>query len=65
MKNIIKFNLDPDCDNCKKGVAKLAKIQARHIGAYGSMQANGKRFSAIKIIPDFNSSGILTHYHIQ
>ena len=63
---VLSFNLQGDCDLCKRGLRKLIKLQAQNPNAYGSRNlTTGKRIGKIQIVPDYNSNGILTHWHIQ
>jgi hypothetical protein len=76
----IEIYLDEDCDLCKRGLAKLAKLEK---GFYpndmesenavcGSRYLNRRTKSGkpmpvgkIELIPDYNASGIMTHMHIR
>jgi len=60
----ISFDLDPSCAVCQKGLLKLQKLQAAS-NVYGTRSLKtGKIVGKVKMIPDFNSAGILTHWHI-
>ena len=62
----LNFDLDGDCALCKRGLQKLIKLQARNTNAYGSRNlTTGKRIGKVQIVPDYNSFGIVTHWHIQ
>ena len=50
----------------ERGVGKLAKLQARNQNAYGSRNlTTGKMIGKLQLVPDYNASGILTHWHIR
>lgn len=62
----ISFNVDDSCSQCIKGREKIIKLQKQHKGVYGSTYLNSKRLvGKIEIVPDYNSNGILTHWHIR
>lgn len=62
----LKIWIDSDCDLCKRGLAKLEKLQRRHPNAYGSKFLSSKRLvGKVELVPDYNSSGVMTHMHIR
>ena len=67
MIKTIFFSLDSiGCKLCARGLAKLQKLQARNRNAYGSRNLQtGKNVGCVKMFPDYNASGILTHWHIS
>lgn len=75
----IKINIDDDCKFCKEGLAYLKKLYKPNKKAYGcfilhpiSRLIKEKRdlgeqdkIKGITFTPDYNSSGHLTHFHIE
>jgi len=75
----IKINIDGNCKHCKKGLNYLKKLYKRNKNAYGGFilhpisrlikekrdLGEKDRIKGIKLIPDYNSSGYLTHFHIE
>lgn len=77
--NEIKIIINDDCKHCKEGLAYLKKIYKRNKKAYGSFilypvsrlikerrdLGEQDRIKGILLIPDYNSFGYLTHFHIE
>lgn len=66
MKMEIKINIDESCSNCKEAMKWFKELQKRHKDCYMNMDMKTfKRIDGIILIPDYNSEGYLTHFHIQ
>ena len=72
--NKITFYLDKECELCARGLAKVKKLEAgfypnKPALVYGSKfisgEKKGKSAGKIEIVPDYNSCGILTHWHVR
>ena len=75
----IKINIDESCKHCKEGLVYLKKLYKRNKNAYGSFilhpisrlikekrdLGEEDKINGINLIPDYNSSGYLTHFHIE
>lgn len=75
----IKIQIDESCKHCKKGLTYLKKLYKQNKNAYGCYILHpvsrfikekrdlGKqdRIKGIILIPDYNSHGYLTHFHIE
>lgn len=75
----IRILIDDSCDDCKKGLVYLKKLHKRNRKAYGcfilhpmSRFIKEKRdlgeqdiIKGLTLRPDYNSSGYLTHFHIE
>ena len=75
----IKILVDDNCKHCKKGLIYLKKLYKRNKNAYGSFTLHPvsrlikekrdlgeqDRIKGITLIPDYNSEGHLTHFHIK
>ena len=75
----IKIIIDENCKSCKKGLAYFKKLYIRNKNAYGSfiLHPTSKfikekrdlgiqdRIKGLRLIPDYNSEGYLTHFHID
>ena len=55
LSDLIKKNYKPDCHYCRETLEKIHNINDKKLGSYHSI---------IVIKPDYNASGIITHYHI-
>lgn len=64
MQDNLNFRIDPSCKFCQKGIKKIDDLNKVHDGAFMNRKANGRKFSPIKLMPDYNASGVLTHWHI-
>ena len=63
MANKIIFHLNSSCDLCKRGVGKLAKLQARNQNAYGSRNlTTGKMIGKLQLINQCASLSILSSH---
>jgi len=60
------FPLDKHCKLCAKELEKLDKIETRRKGVYANMELTTHKRIKTKVVftPDYNASGILTHWHI-
>ena len=66
MTSKLVFHLDAQCDLCARGLAKLQKLQPRNTDVYGSRNLKtGKAVGRLQLVPDYNGSGILTHWHVR
>ena len=63
---LLNFDLDGQCGLCKNGLRKLIKFQAQNKNAYGSRNLQtGKNIGCLKMFPDYNANGVLTHWHVS
>lgn len=74
----ISFYVDDDCKLCKKALSYLKKLHKRNTRAYGCYilhpvsrlikekrdLGEQDRIKGVTLIPDYNSCGTLTHFHI-
>lgn len=61
----MKINIDDSCDLCKKGLKYFKLLNKRHKEIYGHMNMKTYKFiEGLHLIPNFNSEGYLTHFHI-
>lgn len=74
----IKITIDENCKFCKKTLIYFKKLHKRNIKAYGSFILHplsrfvkenrdlndSDRIKGIKLTPDYNSDGYLTHFHM-
>ena len=64
--NRLVFEIDPDCQNCRRGIKKFEKLSERNEEAYGGrLIATRKLVGKVELFPDQNSSGYVTHWHIR
>lgn len=62
----LEIKIDEDCGNCKKSLKYFKFLQKRHRKYYGNMIMEDYSFiDGLFLIPDFNSSGYLTHFHVE
>lgn len=71
----IEINIDEDCKICKKALKHFNKLHKRNKNAYASFiirplpKSNEEwvknKIKGLTLIPDYNSSGYLTHFHID
>ena len=75
----IQISVDDSCKHCKKGLSYLKKLYKRNKNAYGSVilhpisrlikekrdLGEQDRIKGVTLIPDYNSEGHLTHFHIE
>jgi len=71
----IKVEVNNSCKNCKNGLAYLKKLYKQNKNAYMSFTLHPlpksdeelmkRKIKGILLIPDYNSSGHLTHFHIE
>lgn len=75
----IKFEVDETCKHCKKALKYLKSLYKRNKKAYGNFilhpamrfiergrdLGDEDRIPGVRLIPDYNASGYLTHFHIQ
>lgn len=62
----ISFQLDVSCENCKEGIETMRRMSVRNKDFYANRnQKTGEVLKGMNITPDFNASGIVTHYHIS
>ena len=61
------FTIDKHCKICAEELAKLNEIKTRREGVYANMEMATHKTIKTKVsfTPDYNASGILTHWHIQ
>jgi len=62
----ITIDIDENCASCQDGLSYFEELQYRHERHYGSLNLDTqKRLPGILLTPDYNSFGILTHFHIK
>lgn len=75
----LKIQIDETCEQCQVGLKYLKKLQKRNKKAYGCFilhpierfSKRGRdlgeedRIQGLELIPDYNHSGYLTHFHIK
>jgi hypothetical protein len=75
----IKITINENCKSCKKGLSYFKKLHKRNKNAYGSFilhpvsrfirekrdLGEQDRIRGVKLIPDYNARGYLTHFHIE
>ena len=75
----INILIDDNCKHCKKALIYLNKLYKRNKNAYGSYilhpvsrlikekrdLGEQDKINGIKLIPNYNSAGYLTHFHIE
>jgi|LGOV01.1.fsa_nt_gb hypothetical protein len=66
----VKFRIDSSCSLCKEHIEKIKEYfgsqrKDAYINEYLRGSKKGKKLGSIKITPDFNSCGHLTHWHIS
>ena len=75
----IKIQINESCKHCKEGLKYFKKLQKRNKKAYGSYilhpvsrfikekrdLGEQDKINGIKLTPNYNSSGYLTHFHIE
>jgi len=71
--------IDDNCKHCKKGLSYLKKLYKKNKNAYGGYilhpvsrfikekrdLGEQDRIKGLKLIPNYNSSGHLTHFHME
>jgi len=62
----IKINISEDCEICKEGLKYFKSLHKQHKGVYMNMDMKTyKLIDGLCLIPDFNCSGHLTHFHLE
>ena len=67
----VKFWLDSSCSFCKKEIKKINEYfknlntKEVYMNVFMRGENKGKKLPSIKLTPDYNSAGILTHWHIN
>jgi hypothetical protein len=62
----IRIDIDESCEYCNRGLAYLKELKKHHPGCYGTrILDTGKYVPGLLLLPDYNSFGILTHFHIK
>ncbi len=71
----IKIEIDDSCKHCKSGLSYLKRLYKQNKNAYMSFiihptpksdeEMMKNKIKGITLIPDYNSAGHLTHFHIE
>ena len=62
----IKINIDDSCKLCKKGLKYFKSLHKRHKDNYVNINMKTYKFiNSLVLIPDYNSEGYLTSFHID
>lgn len=77
--DVLNIKIDLNCEHCKKALKYYKKLLKRNKNAYGPFILHSisrfikekrdlgeqDRIKGLILIPDYNSNGYLTHFHIQ
>ena len=62
----IEIDIDENCPECCKALEYMKELTDHHENHYGNMDmATGEYIKGITIVPNYNSHGHHTHWHIK
>ena len=54
---VAKISIDPECVCCKEALEELVRLMGSRVCRYC--------YPSFTLLPDINSAGVITHWHIE